>query len=103
MAPTLRIVKGKVKVRLAKNRVVSLAPASLIRHIAASKIKVAARKAIRHQSNILKKTKKRKRHRKTTRHGKKHRGRKRNRKTKRGRKKRKVRKGRKTNTHHLSY
>lgn len=45
-----RVVKGRVKIKLGKKKVVSIAPSTLIGHISTNKLKAAARSVIRQQA-----------------------------------------------------
>lgn len=45
-----RVVKGRVKIKLGKSKVVSIAPSTLIGHISSTKLKAAARSVIRQQA-----------------------------------------------------
>lgn len=46
-----RVVRGRVKIKLGKRKVVSIAPSTLIGHISSTKLKAAARSVIRHQAS----------------------------------------------------
>lgn len=53
MGKKKRIVNGRVKIRLGKKKVVSLTPSTLIGHIPNTKLKAAAKSAIRQQASGL--------------------------------------------------
>lgn len=50
MGKKKKVVNGKVSIKLGKKKVVSMSPSTLIGHISNTKLKAAARSAIRHQT-----------------------------------------------------